>query len=92
MKVDDSNCDRELLALLLDARLLGPCVRTAFYPRMVQHLLASQPGRWDTEELARDLRAAGHEAEAGSLLLAARGTHRALRTFSVALSAGRHWV
>ncbi|XP_006910303.1 neuroblastoma-amplified sequence isoform X1 [Pteropus alecto] len=91
-EVNDSNCDRELLSLLLDAKLLGPCVSTAFYPRIVEHLLASQQGRWDAEELARDLREAGHEAEAGSLLLAARGTHRALRTFSTALSAGRHWV
>lgn len=92
MKVNDSNCDRELLSLLLDAKLLGPCVSTAFYPRIVEHLLASQQGRWDTEALARDLREAGNEAEAGSLLLAARGTHRALRTFSMALSAGRHWL
>ncbi|XP_036080545.1 neuroblastoma-amplified sequence isoform X2 [Rousettus aegyptiacus] len=91
-EVNDSNCDRELLSLLLDAKLLGPCVSTAFYPRIVEHLLASQQGRWDTEALARDLREAGHEAEAGSLLLAARGTHRALRTFSMALSAGRHWL
>ena len=57
------------------------------------HLLASpQHGRWDPEELARQLWEAGHEAEAGSLLLAARGTHRALRTFSTALGAAQHWV
>lgn len=93
LKVNDSTCDQELLSLLLDAKLLVPCLSTPFYPRIIQHLLASpQPGRWDTEGLARDLREAGHEAEAGSLLLAARGTHRALRTFSTALSASRHWV
>uniref|UniRef100_A0A8C3WRB5 NBAS subunit of NRZ tethering complex n=1 Tax=Catagonus wagneri TaxID=51154 RepID=A0A8C3WRB5_9CETA len=92
-QVNDSNCDPELLSLLLDAKLLVKCVSTPFYPRLVQHLLAGpQQGRWDAEELARHLRGAGHEAEAGSLLLAARGTHRALRTFSVALGAGRHWV
>nr|XP_058934214.1 NBAS subunit of NRZ tethering complex isoform X2 [Kogia breviceps] len=92
-KVNDSNCDRELLSLLLDAKLLVKCVSTPFYPRLVEHLLASpQQGRWDAEELARHLRAAGHEAEAGSLLLAARGTHRALRTFSTALGAAQHWV
>ncbi|XP_062934225.1 NBAS subunit of NRZ tethering complex isoform X2 [Cynocephalus volans] len=92
-KVNDSNCDQELLSLLLDARLLAKCVSTPFYPRVVGHLLASlQQGRWDAEELARHLREAGHDAEAGSLLLAARGTHRALRTFSAALSAGQHWV
>ncbi|XP_067559767.1 NBAS subunit of NRZ tethering complex isoform X1 [Pseudorca crassidens] len=92
-KVNDSNCDRELLSLLLDAKLLVKCVSTPFYPRIVEHLLASpQQGRWDAEDLARHLRAAGHEAEAGSLLLAARGTHRALRTFSTALGAAQHWV
>ncbi|XP_036729104.1 neuroblastoma-amplified sequence isoform X1 [Balaenoptera musculus] len=92
-KVNDSNCDRELLSLLLDAKLLVKCVSTPFYPRLVEHLLASpQQGRWDVEELARHLRAAGHEAEAGSLLLAARGTHRALRTFRTALGAAQHWV
>lgn len=92
-KVNDSNCDQELLSLLLDAKLSVKCLSTPFYPRLVQHLLASpQPGRWDPEELARQLREAGHEAEAGSLLLAARGTHRALRTFSTALGAAQHWV
>ncbi|XP_072794287.1 NBAS subunit of NRZ tethering complex [Vicugna pacos] len=92
-QVNDSNCDQELLSLLLDAKLLVKCVSTPFYPHLIQHLLASpQQGRWDAEELARHLRGAGHEAEAGSLLLAARGTHQALWTFSTALSAGRHWV
>ncbi|XP_069350101.1 NBAS subunit of NRZ tethering complex isoform X2 [Eulemur rufifrons] len=91
--VNDSNCDEELLSLLLDAKLLVKCISTPYYPRIVDHLLASrQQGRWDAEELARHLREAGHHAQAGSLLLAVRGTHRALRTFSTALSAGRHWV
>ncbi|XP_029794135.1 neuroblastoma-amplified sequence isoform X3 [Suricata suricatta] len=92
-KVNDSNCDQELLSLLLDAGLLAKCISTPFYPRIIEHLLASlQQGRWDAEGLARHLREAGHGAEAGSLLLAVRGTHRALQTFSMALSAGRHWV
>uniref|UniRef100_E1BFA8 NBAS subunit of NRZ tethering complex n=1 Tax=Bos taurus TaxID=9913 RepID=E1BFA8_BOVIN len=92
-KVNDSNCDQELLSLLLDAKLLVKCLSTPFYPRLIKHLLASpQHGRWDPEELARQLWEAGHEAEAGSLLLAARGTHRALRTFSTALGAAQHWV
>ncbi|XP_048209358.1 NBAS subunit of NRZ tethering complex [Perognathus longimembris pacificus] len=92
-EVNDSNCDQELLSLLLEARLLVKCISTRFYPRIIDHLVTSiQPGRWDVEELARHLRGAGHEAEAGSLLLAVRGTHRALRTFSTALSAAQHWV
>uniref|UniRef100_A0A8C6RRE7 Sec39 domain-containing protein n=1 Tax=Nannospalax galili TaxID=1026970 RepID=A0A8C6RRE7_NANGA len=91
-QVNDSNCDQELLSLLLDARLLVKCVSTPFYPHIIGHLVASnQQGRWDAEELARHLQEAGHEAEAGSLLLAVRGTHQALRTFSTALSAAQHW-
>ncbi|XP_030897016.1 neuroblastoma-amplified sequence [Leptonychotes weddellii] len=93
VKVNDSNCDQELLSLLLDARLLVKCISTPFYPHIIEHLLASpRQGPRDAEGLARHLREAGHEAEAGSLLLAVRGTHRALRTFSAALSAGQHWV
>lgn len=92
-QVNDSNCDQELLSLLLDAKLMVKCISTPFYPHIIDHLLASlQQGRWDAEELARHLQEAGHQAEAGSLLLAVRGTHPALRTFSVALSAGQHWV
>ncbi|KAK2104144.1 hypothetical protein P7K49_018000 [Saguinus oedipus] len=91
--VNDSNCDQELLSLLLDAKLLVKCVSTPFYPCIVDHLLAGlQRGRWDAEELGRQLWEAGREAEAGSLLLAVRGTHRALRTFSTALRAAQHWV
>ncbi|KAH0516284.1 Neuroblastoma-amplified sequence [Microtus ochrogaster] len=92
-KVDDSNCDQELLDLLVDARLLVKCVSTPFYPRIVGHLVATkQQGRWDAEELARHLQEAGYEVEAGSLLLAVQGTHQAFRTFSTALSAVRQWV
>nr|XP_048295685.1 NBAS subunit of NRZ tethering complex isoform X2 [Myodes glareolus] len=92
-KVDDSKCDQELLDLLVDARLLVKCVSTPFYPRIVGHLVATkQQGRWDAEELARHLQEAGHEVEAGSLLLAVQGTHPAFRTFSTALSAVRQWV
>ncbi|PNI72710.1 NBAS isoform 7, partial [Pan troglodytes] len=92
-EVNDSNCDQELLSLLLDAKLLVKCVSTPFYPHIVDHLSASlQQGRWDAEELGRHLREAGHEAEAGSLLLAVRRTHRAFRTFSTALRAAQHWV
>ncbi|XP_040848780.1 neuroblastoma-amplified sequence isoform X2 [Ochotona curzoniae] len=92
-EVNDSNCDHELLSLLLDAKLLVKCISTPFYPHIIEHLLASlQQGRWDAEELAKHLQQAGHQAEAGSLLLAVRGTHPALRTFSTALSAAQHWV
>ncbi|KAJ6653763.1 hypothetical protein lerEdw1_008735 [Lerista edwardsae] len=91
-KVDDSSCDPELLSLLLDENLVVKCVPTLFYPHLVNHLLARQEeGRWDAEEIAKQLQAAGFPAEAGSLLMASKGTHSALRTFGAALSAVRHW-
>ncbi|XP_052042051.1 NBAS subunit of NRZ tethering complex isoform X3 [Apodemus sylvaticus] len=92
-KVNDSNCDQELLSLLVDAKLLVKCVSTPFYPHIVDHLVANnQQGRWNIEELARHLQEASYEVEAGSLLLAVQGTHRVFRTFSTALSAVRQWV
>ncbi|XP_064506623.1 NBAS subunit of NRZ tethering complex isoform X2 [Pseudopipra pipra] len=92
-KVDDSTCDAEILSLLLDAKLVVKCMPTAFCPRLVHHLLAHQgEGGWDVEEIARQLKEAGFNAEAGSLLMAHRGTHPALRTFTTALQAVQHWI
>ncbi|XP_035278775.1 neuroblastoma-amplified sequence [Anguilla anguilla] len=92
-KVDESNCDEELLALLLDAGLLIRCVGTAFYPRLAEHLLAHhQEKGWDVEEVCREMRAAGRPAEAGSLLLAHRGTHQGQFTFNSALAVVRRWL
>ncbi|XP_008942933.1 PREDICTED: neuroblastoma-amplified sequence-like [Merops nubicus] len=92
-KVDDSSCDAELLSLLLNAKLVVKCVSTAFYPRLVDHVLANQgEGGWDVEEIAKELREAGFSAEAGSLLMSHRGTHPALRTFNTALQAIQHWL
>ncbi|NXY87208.1 NBAS protein, partial [Alcedo cyanopectus] len=91
-KVDDSNCDAEILSLLLSAKLVVKCLPTAFYPCLVHHLLANQgEGGWDVGETAEQLKAAGFLSEAGSLLLSQRGTHPALRTFTAALQAAQHW-
>ncbi|XP_078503905.1 NBAS subunit of NRZ tethering complex isoform X2 [Lissotriton helveticus] len=92
-KVDCSNCDSELLALMLDAKLTVKCVSTAFYPHLIDHLLAKQSeGLWDVEEIAQQLHATGCVAEAGSLMMSYRGTHPALRTFSAALSTIKQWL
>uniref|UniRef100_A0A8C2TJ77 NBAS subunit of NRZ tethering complex n=1 Tax=Coturnix japonica TaxID=93934 RepID=A0A8C2TJ77_COTJA len=92
-KVDDSNCDAEILSLLLNANLVVKCISTAFYPRLIDHLLANQAeGGWDVEEIAKQLKEAGFNAEAGSLLLSYRGTHPALRTFTSALQTIQHWI
>lgn len=91
--MDDSNCDAEILSLLLNAKLVVKCISTAFYPRLIDHLLANQAeGGWDVEEIAKQLKEAGFNAEAGSLLLSYRGTHPALRTFTSALQTIQHWI
>lgn len=83
-------CDSELLTLLLDAGVLVHCVNSALYPLLVSHMLSQ--GSWDVDTTARQLQEAGHHAQAGSLLLAHRGAHPALATFSTALSVLRKWI
>ncbi|XP_076004832.1 NBAS subunit of NRZ tethering complex isoform X2 [Genypterus blacodes] len=88
-----SSCDAELLSLLLDAGLLVGCVSSALYPLLSAHMLSHQrQGGWDVEGAAAELLAAGHGPEAGSLLLAHRGTHRAQFTFNTALAVLKKWL
>uniref|UniRef100_A0A8C4GW67 NBAS subunit of NRZ tethering complex n=1 Tax=Dicentrarchus labrax TaxID=13489 RepID=A0A8C4GW67_DICLA len=90
---DSSSCDTELLSLLLDAGLLVGCVSSALYPLLSSHMLShQQEGGWDVEKAAAELLAAGHGPEAGSLLLAHRGTHQAHFTFNSALAVLRKWL
>ncbi|KAG7508827.1 neuroblastoma-amplified sequence [Solea senegalensis] len=88
-----SSSDAELLSLLLDAGLLVGCVSSALYPLLSSHMLShQQEGGWDVEKAAAELLAAGHGPEAGSLLLAYRGTHQAQFTFNSALAVLRKWL
>uniref|UniRef100_A0A8C2ZUS6 NBAS subunit of NRZ tethering complex n=1 Tax=Cyclopterus lumpus TaxID=8103 RepID=A0A8C2ZUS6_CYCLU len=88
-----ASCDAELLSLLLDAGLLVGCVSSALYPLLSSHMLShQQEGGWDVKEAAAGLLAAGHGPEAGSLLLAHRGTHRAQFTFNSALAVLEKWL
>lgn len=88
-----SSCDEELLSLLLDAGLLVGCVSSALYPLLSSHmLLHQQEGGWDVEKAAAELMAAGHGPEAGTLLLAHRGTHPAQFTFNSALAVLEKWL
>ncbi|XP_044147062.1 LOW QUALITY PROTEIN: neuroblastoma-amplified sequence [Bufo gargarizans] len=92
-KVTDSNCDSEILSLLLDAKLLVNCIGTIYYSHLINHLLAaSEESRWNVEEISRELRDSGYKAEAGSLLMSYRGTHPALQTFTSALSSLKRWL
>uniref|UniRef100_A0A8C0HG56 NBAS subunit of NRZ tethering complex n=1 Tax=Chelonoidis abingdonii TaxID=106734 RepID=A0A8C0HG56_CHEAB len=93
LQIDDSSCDSEILSLLLNAKLVVKCISTVFYPHLINHLVANQEeGRWDIEEIAKELQEAGFSAEAGSLMMCYKGTHPALRTYSTALSAIQHWI
>ena len=66
---------------------------SALYPRLAAHLLAHhQQGGWDVEGEAAGLLAAGHAPQAGSLLLAHRGTHTAHTTFNAALAVLKRWL
>ncbi|KAM7368017.1 hypothetical protein PAMP_014272 [Pampus punctatissimus] len=88
-----SSCDAELQTLLLDAGLLVGCVSSSLYPLLSSHMLSHQQDRgWDVEKAAAELLAAGHGPEAGSLLLAHRGTHQAQFTFNSALAVLRKWL
>ncbi|XP_070705315.1 NBAS subunit of NRZ tethering complex [Pempheris klunzingeri] len=88
-----SSCDAELLSLLLDAGLLVGCISSALYPLLSSHMLShQQEGGWDVEKVAAELLAAGHGPEAGSLLLAHRGTHQAQFTFNSALAVLKKWL
>nr|XP_040016219.1 neuroblastoma-amplified sequence-like [Gasterosteus aculeatus aculeatus] len=88
-----ASCDGELLSLLLDAGLLVGCVSSALYPPLSAHMLAhQQEGGWDVGKAAAELLAAGHGPEAGSLLLAHRGTHPAQFTFNTALAVLKKWL
>uniref|UniRef100_A0A669DGJ2 NBAS subunit of NRZ tethering complex n=1 Tax=Oreochromis niloticus TaxID=8128 RepID=A0A669DGJ2_ORENI len=93
MSTTASSCDEELLSLLLDAGLLVGCVSSALYPLLSSHMLShQQEGGWDVEKAAAELMAAGHGPEAGSLLLAHRGTHPAQFTFNSALAVLKKWL
>ncbi|XP_075454502.1 NBAS subunit of NRZ tethering complex isoform X2 [Ascaphus truei] len=93
VEVTDSNCDSEILSLLLDAKLVVKCIYTVYYPHLIKHLLSRHDdSQWDIEEIAKQLHDAGFKAEAGSLLMSYRGTHPALKTFSSALISLKRWL
>uniref|UniRef100_A0A8C6TYY8 NBAS subunit of NRZ tethering complex n=1 Tax=Neogobius melanostomus TaxID=47308 RepID=A0A8C6TYY8_9GOBI len=88
-----SQCDAELLSVLLDAGLLVGCVSSPLYPLLSSHMLSHQgDGGWDVQGAASALLSAGHGAEAGSLLLAHRGTHQSHFTFNTALAVLKKWL
>ncbi|KAM3855647.1 NBAS subunit of NRZ tethering complex isoform 2-T2 [Vipera latastei] len=92
-KVDDANCDSEFLSLLLDEKLVVKCIPTVYYSHLVNHMITNQEeGCWNVIEIAKQLQEKGFVAEAGSLLMAFKGTHPALQTYGASLTSLRHWI
>ncbi|XP_026530082.1 neuroblastoma-amplified sequence [Notechis scutatus] len=92
-EVDDSNCDSEFLSLLLDEKLVVKCIPTLYYSHLVNYMITSQEeGCWDVIAIAKQLQEKGFIAEAGSLLMAFKGTHPALQTYGASLTSLRHWI
>jgi len=80
-----------LFTLVLKRRLLPHTVNTRLYLRLVDHILVSQaveagtvPPHLQVEAVVNQLLEAGHQVEAGSLLMQHRATHASLRTFDAA--------
>jgi len=85
--------DVEWFTLVLQRHLLPSTVSSCLYPRLVDHILASQaveagtvPHYLRVETIVNQLLEAGHPAEAGTLLMQHRATHTGLRTFDGAFS------
>jgi len=91
--------DVDLFTLVLKRHLVPGTVDTPLYPRLIDFILTSQatgsadedgatsvPYYLQIETIVNQLLEAGHQAEAGTLLMQHRATHRALRTFDAAFS------
>lgn len=83
--------DTELFTLVLKCRLLPSVVSSSLYPHLVDHILVSQavdagtvPCYLQVEAVVNQLLEAGHQVEAGTLLMQHRAMHTGLRTFDTA--------
>ncbi|XP_077988543.1 NBAS subunit of NRZ tethering complex-like [Glandiceps talaboti] len=88
-----NNYDDELFQLFLDRDIGAKIINTQYYPPLFEYLLANQneETKSHVERLANQLQEAGYDSEAGSLLLAHRGTHPALKTLDTALGIVSRW-
>ena len=87
----------ELLLLILKCHLVVSVVDTLYYEPLVEYIINNQtPGEdppyyLSVETIANQLQEAGHDAEAGTLMMMHRGTHPALRTFDTAMAVLSKW-
>nr|XP_039273892.1 neuroblastoma-amplified sequence-like [Styela clava] len=89
-----SQCDEELVRLMLENSIAAETVGTLYYARILEYLLSGDctDAKRHVNQLARQLQDQENIAEAGTLLLNFRGTHPGLRTFGNALSSLRRWL
>lgn len=85
--------DEELFDLILKRHLLPKTVSANLYRSLVEFILSKQnvgresvPYYLQLQTIVNQLLEAGYQAEAGSLFMQYKGTHRALRTFDAAFS------
>ncbi|XP_072038104.1 NBAS subunit of NRZ tethering complex-like [Amphiura filiformis] len=90
----NSNCyDQQLLQLILDCDLTVDIISTPFFGPVIEHLLDTAANQGSKVNIiAEQLKTAGYEAEAGSLMLKHRGTNPMLNTLDSALSALTSWL
>ena len=94
------DCDSELVDLALKRSLLPSIVNTPLYAPCVKHLLEHQscdatqqvPHYLRVDNVAHQLAADGHEAEAAYLMAHARSVHPMLRTFNCAQAMLSKWL
>ncbi|XP_041464544.1 neuroblastoma-amplified sequence-like [Lytechinus variegatus] len=86
----EDSFDEELLQLFITRSFARQVVETPYYPPLADFLLSSCE-RSEVTEIARQLKDAGREPEAASLLLRQRTTHPMLGTLDTALAAVRYW-
>ncbi|XP_038071968.1 neuroblastoma-amplified sequence-like, partial [Patiria miniata] len=94
-QVSPSCYDNKLFHLLISNELTAKIVTTPYYAPLVDYLLTSADAdqlRSKVKVLVGQLRSAGHEAAAGTLLLQCQGVHPMLGTLDTAFSALRHWL
>ncbi|ELT90143.1 hypothetical protein CAPTEDRAFT_162693 [Capitella teleta] len=89
--------DEQMAELILRKHLTVQIVDTPAYPAIVNHLLVNHhsetppPPYLCVKVVANELREAGLEAEAGSLLMKSQGVHRGLQSFDLAVNMLAKW-
>jgi len=105
-QANSNSYDDELLELLISHGLTAEVAQTPFLTPLISFVVSHPDGHTDTQSadtavsqpgarvklVASQLHAAGHSAEAGTLMMNYRGTHPALRTFDSAVGALSRWL